>query len=49
MTDTMHAPRVAGPADLETVTEIITRSFADDPVWGQAFPSKLGEDGRRAI
>jgi GNAT superfamily N-acetyltransferase len=49
MTDTMHAPRVAGATDLETVTEIITRSFADDPVWGRAFPPELGDEGRRAI
>ncbi len=45
----MHAQRVAGPADLETVTEIITSSFADDPVWGRAFPPELGEEARRAI
>lgn len=49
MTDTLRMPRVAGLADLETVTAIITLSFADDPVWGHAFPPELGEDGRRAI
>ena len=49
MTETLGAPRVAGPADLEMVTEIITLSFADDPVWGRAFPPELGHDGRRAV
>ncbi len=49
MTDTLRAPRVAGEADLETVTEIITRSFADDPVWGLAYPATDGDALRRAI
>lgn len=51
MTDTDSQPRaarIAGEADLETVTEIITRSFADDPVWGPAYGSALG-GGSRAI
>jgi len=43
------APRRAGRTDLDTLVTIITRSFADDPVWGQAFPAGLGEAGRRAI
>ena len=41
-------PRIAGEADLETVTEIISRSFADDPVWGPAYGSASG-GGPRAI
>jgi GNAT superfamily N-acetyltransferase len=41
--------RVAGEADLETVTEIIRLSFGDDPVWGRAFPPELGEAARSAI
>jgi GNAT superfamily N-acetyltransferase len=47
--DGARPPRVARDADLETVTTIIMLSFADDPVWGRAFPPELGEDGRRAI
>lgn len=49
MTDTQRAPRIAGEADLETVTEIVTRSFADDPVWGPAYPLPDGDASRRAI
>ena len=45
-----HLPaRVATDGDLDAVTEIIRLSFADDPVWGVAFPAALGEMGRRAI
>ena len=46
--DTLHAAELAGDADVETVTDIITRSFAKDPVWGAAYPPELG-DGRSAI
>jgi GNAT superfamily N-acetyltransferase len=42
-------PRIAGPADLEAVTEIITLAFADDPVWGAAFPARRGAQDRRDI
>jgi hypothetical protein len=43
-----HTARLAWEADVETVTEIVTRSFAEDPVWGAAYPPEIG-DGRRAI
>jgi GNAT superfamily N-acetyltransferase len=46
--DTLHAAGLAEDADVEIVTDIITRSFAKDPVWGAAYPPELG-DGRRAI
>jgi GNAT superfamily N-acetyltransferase len=49
MSDPHRPARVAGEADLETVTEIIARSFAEDPVWGMAYPLELGDEGRRAI
>jgi ribosomal protein S18 acetylase RimI-like enzyme len=49
MTDTLRGPRVADSMDLESVTEIITRSFADDPVWGLAYPETDGDALRRAI
>jgi ribosomal protein S18 acetylase RimI-like enzyme len=48
MNDIQHAARIAGETDIETVTEIITRSFADDPVWGPAYGSAFG-GGPRAI
>jgi ribosomal protein S18 acetylase RimI-like enzyme len=51
MTDTDSQPRparMAGAADVETVTEIITRSFAADPVWGPAYGSAR-DGGPRAI
>lgn len=45
-----HQPaRIAGSVDLETVTEIITLAFADDPVWGPAFPADRGSADRRDI
>jgi GNAT superfamily N-acetyltransferase len=35
--------RVAGPDDVRAVTEIISSSFHDDPVWGDvAFPDRAG-------
>ena len=37
-----------GPADLDTVTTIITLSFAEDPVWGPAFGGATDE-GRPAV
>jgi GNAT superfamily N-acetyltransferase len=46
MTDTMRTARVAGDADIDIVTEIVTRAFADDPVWGLAYPPALGESRR---
>jgi GNAT superfamily N-acetyltransferase len=49
MTDTLREPRIAGEADLGTVTEIITRSFADDPVWGPAYPPTADGASPRAI
>jgi GNAT superfamily N-acetyltransferase len=51
MTDTSSEPRaarIAGDGDLETVTEIISLSFADDPVWGPAYGSAPA-GGPRAI
>ena len=45
MADPDKQPRAAsivGGTDLDTVAEIITRSFADDPVWGPAYGSALG-------
>ncbi len=42
----MTSARIAGPGDLETVTTIITRSFAEDPVWGPAFARASGSDAR---
>ena len=41
--------RVAGPADLETVTTIIALSFAEDPAWGPAFGGAPGPEARRDI
>jgi ribosomal protein S18 acetylase RimI-like enzyme len=41
--------RVAGPADLDTVTTIIARSFAADPVWGPAFAAAPGDPERTEI
>jgi len=41
--------RVAGPADLETVTTIVALSFAEDPVWGPAFGGAPGDQARLAI
>ena len=41
--------RVARPADLDTVTTIITLAFAEDPVWGPAFAGAPGPDERREI
>jgi len=33
-----HAPRrIAGPGDIDVVTDTIARAFADDPVWGPAL------------
>ena len=43
------APHRAGLADLDRVVTIVTAAFAEDPVWGHAFPAALGDDGRRAI
>jgi GNAT superfamily N-acetyltransferase len=42
-------PRIATEPDLETATEIIARSFSNDPVWGRAYPPSLGDEARRAI
>jgi GNAT superfamily N-acetyltransferase len=42
-------PRLAIAADLEAVVTIIRLSFADDPVWGAAFPPEIGEVNRSAI
>lgn len=47
--DAHRSPRIAADGDLDTVTDIIRLSFADDPVWGHAFPAAVGEQGRRAI
>jgi GNAT superfamily N-acetyltransferase len=45
-----HQPaRIARCGDLETVTEIITLAFAEDPVWGPAFPADRGSTDRRDI
>ena len=45
-----HRPaRIAGSADLDTVTEIITLAFVDDPVWGPALPDGRGSEDRRDI
>ena len=41
--------RVAGAADLETVTTIIGLSFAEDPVWGPAFGGASDQAARLAI
>lgn len=43
------AARVAGRADLETVTTIIALSFAQDPVWGPAFAHAPSSAGRRSL
>jgi len=48
MPDVTQPARLAGQADVETIAEIITRSFVDDPVWGPAYAAALGE-GPRAI
>jgi len=45
----MPQARVAGPADLDAVTTIITLAFAEDPVWGPAFAGAPGPDERREI
>jgi len=45
----MVPARVAGPGDLETVTTIITRSFAGDPVWGPAFADATGPGTRMGL
>lgn len=36
--DDRTEPRVATSADADTVTEILTGAFHDDPVWGPVFP-----------
>lgn len=41
--------RVAREADIETVTTIITLAFADDPVWGPAFPADGSSALRRGL
>jgi GNAT superfamily N-acetyltransferase len=40
--------RVATPSDLDTLVEIMTLAFADDPVWGHALrpPDRLPDDMR---
>jgi GNAT superfamily N-acetyltransferase len=48
MTDTGRSPYIARESELETVTEIVTRSFANDPVWGPAY-GDAPVDGPRAI
>lgn len=45
----MGSARVAGSGELETVTTIIARSFAEDPVWGPAFAGARGSDARMAL
>ena len=41
--------RLAQPDDLETVTTIISLSFAEDPVWGPAFGGAPSPEARFAI
>jgi GNAT superfamily N-acetyltransferase len=36
----MTATRVAGPADLDGLTALLTEAFRRDPVWGWAFPDE---------
>jgi GNAT superfamily N-acetyltransferase len=40
--------RIAEAADLETVTEIITLAFAEDPVWGRTLRQSSGQPGKLA-
>jgi len=40
--------RVAAPADLDTVVEILTLAFADDPVWGRTLRKPGGHLGEMA-
>jgi GNAT superfamily N-acetyltransferase len=42
-------PRIAGAADLDRLVDVVTLAFADDPVWGPAFPADPGSATRRAL
>ncbi len=42
-------PRVAGAADVEAVTEILTVAFHDDPVWGGVFPEPERRTAQHAV
>jgi GNAT superfamily N-acetyltransferase len=35
---TTASARVAGPADIDRIVEIVTSAFFHDPLWGPAFP-----------
>lgn len=40
--------RAAVPEDLDEITRILTAAFADDPVWGPAFPDPAKREAQSA-
>ncbi len=43
------APRVAGPADVDAVVEVITSAFNRDPVWSWAFPDDASREAQHRV
>jgi GNAT superfamily N-acetyltransferase len=41
----MTTARLAGPADIDRIVDILTTAFAHDPLWGPAFPSLEAASG----